>query len=314
MAAKYGQMTLVSKLCDLLKSADIAPDNYFQILMEATGNAMKENHFALMRKLMDKVPVNVAGAGLPVLGWHREQILHLYRQVRDPLICYQIAMSQHAAVIGVNGKSQDFWLSILKEEYHLNEMSDEGFGIVVNHPEMVYLLARTYYKRFPDGDSAWSTLPVDLIPMIAMMTTNRALSDNDKKILIREIREAGACPDIDKPIQQRNLQRLMTHVTIPKDNHISILWFRVKKKEALSALKKSKNKFLCQHIKDAGSVAKLYAVLKDGLSEASSNDKKIIESCLQEFHEGPDARLPFVVRAVEKYESKRQQKISGKVD
>lgn len=144
-AARRGKSALIFKLCERARELQVDKTKRFTDLLScAAGAALVNDHFSLAKIIMLMVPhFQAKPLDLQELQkWPVVKIERMFRAIGNYKIFTDIAMHSGLAP---ESKSMN-WARALKKEYGLENMSDEGFSYLVNHPEPLYVV----FKYRPD--------------------------------------------------------------------------------------------------------------------------------------------------------------------
>jgi len=142
-AARQGHADIIFKLCE--RASKIGADKtkrFAQLLSYSTGAALAQEHFALVKVLMHMVPeFNAKSADLKEINaWPEIKVKRMFHMIRDFKLFTNIALRAGVAK-NVNAPN---WIAALKKEYGLDEMSNEGFEVLVHDPDIIQLFLLQY--------------------------------------------------------------------------------------------------------------------------------------------------------------------------
>lgn len=285
-AAKRGRWSVIQKLYAYAKHESLDTPLFMSRLAEAAGSALVHEHFSLTKLIVQIAPTfsctNQDNARFS--QWSDKQIARSFRLIDDPHIFYEIACAL----------PDPRWLTLLKSEYGLTEMSNEGFHNLVKHPEFVQFL---FQYKMPAN-----TLPPDIIKLLVKSVPDCNLSNRDMDIFMSIVTTAKE--DAQKSERKNtSLFRLHCLLISPSSHHccntikeqiIALL------DEYLSGihLHKSEVRQLRHEVNSAKNIKGIYDCVQQHVLHANSEYSngghvRLLEQCMRifdKFGENPEVK------------------------
>lgn len=146
-AARQGHADMVFKLCERAKQAKVdESERYIDIMSCAAGSALANEYFTLAKVIMQMVPsFKAKPADLQEINaWPEIKIKRMFRMMRDYRVITSIAL--HSGLD--KSVNSPHWISALKKEFGLEEMSNQGFEMLVHDTDMIQYFLLQY--KMPD--------------------------------------------------------------------------------------------------------------------------------------------------------------------
>lgn len=323
-AAKAGHADLALDLCDDLKNNnDYKSADVFKTISCAAAHAMLNEHYALARALLHRTPVFSSLTAQPTLEfrqWNAVQIKQLFLQIKNPKFCVEIAARLDRDRVGMKENGRDvephLWkkqLLIFKQQYGMQDLSNEAFLEIIHSPEMLQWLAATTTVNTPENTPA-STLPVDVMHLVALRVSPDLSSKEFTQNDIRYLRNIMTSKDTD----QRHLVRhiMLPFYRKPRATEVGFACYRQIRTEVITALDNFKSTIrqtasaktnelskLLDNIKKSDTLEKIYNHLQ--MFSHTSNDKAlvaVVDKCIKIFSSDKFKNEADVAHAMQRWD------------
>jgi hypothetical protein len=218
-AARQGHADMVFKLCERAKKAKIdKTERYINLLSCAVGSALVNEYFALAKVIMHMVPKFAAKpADLKELNaWPETKIKRMIKMIRDTRVITNIALHS-----GLDKRiNSSHWISALKKEFGLDDMSNAGFETLVHDTKIIQFFLLQYKPVEVSASQDKQYFSNDLFGTLAKEYISDKLSSNDIACFITQMNK-----EMD-PLKSRkhgdiSFFRLRHLLDIPDEHNLS---------------------------------------------------------------------------------------------